>query len=165
MNDNENRAAFAMQIPPACHASILIRFRGATNDDFELDLHHHGDEAASIVLRGDVPRVALNGQKMRASWQVQDGGIKPVWEKRQVVRTSSIVGTVTRAGKALSGALVTISGTGRTVSKRSDANGQYAFTGLRAGGYIVEAVREGSRLGQMQVTVDEGESVVASFGR
>lgn len=52
------------------------------------------------------------------------------------VATSSIVGSVTADGNALSGVDVSLSGAG-TGSTTTDADGQYAFTGLVAGDYTV----------------------------
>ncbi len=53
------------------------------------------------------------------------------------IRTASLMGTVTVEGKGLPGITVSISGR-QEAQMPTDANGQYTFTGLRAGNYSVE---------------------------
>lgn len=80
------------------------------------------------------------------------------------VRTSAVLGSVTAGGKGLAGVKVTLG----TSSVNTDANGQYAFSGLRAGSYTVTI--SGFDAGQYtfastssNVTVGVGESKVVSF--
>ena len=53
------------------------------------------------------------------------------------IRTSSLMGQVTVEGKGLAGVTVSISGRSEA-QMATDENGQYEFTGLRAGNYTVE---------------------------
>ena len=83
------------------------------------------------------------------------------------IRTSSIMGTVTVEDEGLGGVTVKLSGTSDSETL-TDGNGQYAFSGLRAGAYTVEIsgfddedVGFGST--SSSATVAAGESKVVSF--
>lgn len=80
------------------------------------------------------------------------------------VRTSAILGSVTAGGRGLAGVSVSIGSS----SVNTDSNGQFAFSGLRAGTYTV--TMSGFDAGQYTfasttatVTVGVGESKVTSF--
>ena len=82
------------------------------------------------------------------------------------VRTSSIIGAVTGAGGvALNNVTVTLSGTeSRTTT--SSAQGQYSFTGLRAGAYTVAITAPAGQTcptTSAAVTVAAGEAKVQNF--
>jgi hypothetical protein len=80
------------------------------------------------------------------------------------VRTSSIVGSVAAGGAGLPNVNVSIG----SQSTTTDANGQYAFSGLRAGSYTVsisafDASMYTFATTSQQVTVAAGESKLVSF--
>ncbi|HSW31116.1 MAG TPA: carboxypeptidase regulatory-like domain-containing protein [Longimicrobiales bacterium] len=85
------------------------------------------------------------------------------------VRTAAILGSVAAGGSGLAGVRVALTGTntaGATVN--TDGNGQYAFTGLRAGTYTVtislfDATQFAFASTTATVTVTAGQSQVASF--
>ncbi len=85
------------------------------------------------------------------------------------VRTSAILGSVLAGSRGLAGVKVALTGSNTAgASVNTDANGQYAFTGLRAGSYTVTI--SGFDAGQYTfasstatVTVAAGQSQVASF--
>ena len=83
------------------------------------------------------------------------------------IRTASLMGMVTVEGQGLPGIKVAISGR-QDAETATDANGQYTFTGLRAGNYTIEIsefdptdVAFSSASGA--VTIAVGESKVHSF--
>ena len=83
------------------------------------------------------------------------------------IRTASLMGMVTVEGEGLPG--ITVSITGRQDAQMlTDDNGQYTFTGLRAGNYTVEitgydAMGVAFSATSSAVTVGAGESKVWSF--
>ena len=83
------------------------------------------------------------------------------------IRTASLMGMVTVEGEGLPG--ITVSVTGRQEAQMlTDDNGQYTFTGLRAGNYTVEitgfdATGVAFSSTSSAVTVGAGESKVWSF--
>jgi copper chaperone CopZ len=86
------------------------------------------------------------------------------------VRTAAILGAVAAGGKGLSGVKVTLTGTNAPTSPsvNTDANGQYAFTGLRAGTYTVtmsgfDATQYAFASATASITVGVGQTQVASF--
>ena len=85
------------------------------------------------------------------------------------VRTAAILGSVAAGGSGLAGVKVTLSGTNTAgANVNTDANGQYAFTGLRAGSYTVtisgfDATQFTFASSTASVTVAAGQSQVASF--
>ena len=83
------------------------------------------------------------------------------------IRTASLTGMVTVEGEGLPGITVSISGR-QEEQRLTDANGQYTFTGLRAGNYTVEisgydATGVAFSSTSSAVTVGAGESKVWSF--
>ena len=83
------------------------------------------------------------------------------------IRTASLMGMVTVEGTGLPGITVSISGR-QEAQMVTDANGQYTFTGLRAGNYTVEisgfdATDVGFSATSSAVEVAVGESKVWSF--
>jgi len=81
------------------------------------------------------------------------------------VRTSAILGSVAAGGSGLEGVTVSIGGGNTTTT---DVNGQYAFTGLRAGDYTVsisgfDAVQYTFAETSKDVTVGTGESQSVPF--
>ncbi len=85
------------------------------------------------------------------------------------VRTSAILGSVAAGGKGIAGVKVALTGANTSgASVNTDANGQYAFTGLRAGTYTVtisgfDAAQYTFASSTASVTVGAGQSQVASF--
>ncbi|MHB1194502.1 MAG: carboxypeptidase regulatory-like domain-containing protein [Longimicrobiales bacterium] len=85
------------------------------------------------------------------------------------VRTAAILGSVAAGGSGLAGVKVTLSGANTAgANVNTDANGQYAFTGLRAGSYTVtisgfDATQFTFASTTASVTVAAGQSQVASF--
>ena len=80
------------------------------------------------------------------------------------VRTSAIIGSVAAGGQGLAGVTVSIGAANTT----TDANGQYSFSGLRAGTYTValsgfDATQYSFANASQNVTVAVGESKVVSF--
>ncbi len=80
------------------------------------------------------------------------------------VRTSAIIGSVRAGGVGLSGVTVSIGSSTTT----TDADGQYSFSGLRAGDYTValsgfDATQYSFANASIDVTVAVGESQVVSF--
>lgn len=53
------------------------------------------------------------------------------------LRTSEIVGEVMVSGRGLADVTVSLTGQGKNLSTRTDASGQYSFSGLHAGSYTV----------------------------
>ena len=82
------------------------------------------------------------------------------------IRTASIIGSVTVESTGLSGVTVRISGEADQATQ-TDANGQYAFTQLRAGVYEVEVSDFGADVGfssaSQSVTVSVGETEAVRF--
>lgn len=80
------------------------------------------------------------------------------------IRTSAIIGSVAAGGMGLSGVTVSIGSSSTT----TDSNGQYAFSGLRAGSYTVsisgwDSSQYTFSSTSTSVTLGVGESKVASF--
>lgn len=82
------------------------------------------------------------------------------------IRTASIIGSVTVERAGLSGVTVRLSGMS-DASTQTDANGQYAFTRLRAGNYEIELSGFAADVGfsntSRTVTLDVGETEGISF--
>lgn len=77
------------------------------------------------------------------------------------IRTAAITGTAAAEGSPIVGATVTLSGT-ESRSTVTDANGQYAFTSLRAGTYTLRFFR-GQSVTTRSVTLEVGQTVVENF--
>ena len=83
------------------------------------------------------------------------------------VRTSAILGSVAAGGDGLSGVSVAISGMS-SAGTTTDGNGQYSFSGLRAGSYTVEMMNPSASTyafasTSSAVTIGTGASEIVSF--
>lgn len=83
------------------------------------------------------------------------------------VRTSAILGSVAAGGDGLSGVSVAISGMS-SAGTTTDGNGQYSFSGLRAGSYTVEMTNPSASTyafasTSASVTIGTGASEIVSF--
>jgi protocatechuate 3,4-dioxygenase beta subunit len=83
------------------------------------------------------------------------------------VRTSAILGSVAAGGAGLSGVSVAISGMS-SAGTTTDGNGQYSFSGLRAGSYTVEMMNPSASTyafasTSASVTIGTGASEIVSF--
>lgn len=83
------------------------------------------------------------------------------------VRTSAILGAVAAGGAGLSGVSVAISGMS-SAGTTTDGNGQYSFSGLRAGSYTVEMMNPSASTyafasTSASVTIGTGASEIVSF--
>ena len=94
------------------------------------------------------------------------GGAETISFDGTYVRTASIIGSVTVERAGLGGVTVRLSGMAKD-STQTDANGQYAFTQLRAGSYKVELAGFAADVGfpatSRNVTLDVGETEGISF--
>ena len=95
------------------------------------------------------------------------GGTVTVDFRGSYIRTASIMGTVTVENMGLGGVTVRLSGMA-DAQTATDSNGQYAFTGLRAGTYSVEisgfdSDEVGFGSTSSSATVGVGESKIISF--
>ena len=95
------------------------------------------EAGAYTVTISNYPADASFDQTSAAATIANDGETVTVNFPGSYIRTSSIMGTVTVENEGLSGITVKISGTGDSETL-TDGNGQYAFTGLRAGNYTIE---------------------------
>ena len=125
------------------------------------------EAGAYTVTIGNYPADASFDQTSAAATISTDGETVTVNFPGTFIRTSSIMGTVTVENEGLGGVTVKLSGTGES-EWLTDGNGQYAFTGLRAGNYTIEIsgfddedVSFGSS--SSAATVAVGESKVVSF--
>lgn len=73
----------------------------------------------------------------------------------------ALQGTVTSAGSPVSGATVSISGTGFTTL--TAANGNYSFPYVNAGTYTVQATKHGYNLVEQNVTIVEAQTATQDF--
>ena len=125
------------------------------------------EAGAYTVTISNYPADASFDQTSAAATIATDGETVTINFPGTFIRTSSIMGTVTVENEGLSGVTVKLSGTGESETL-TDGNGQYAFTGLRAGNYTVvisgfddEDVAFGSTASSATLAV--GESKVVSF--
>ena len=125
------------------------------------------EAGAYTVTISNYPADASFDQTSAAATIATDGETVTINFPGTFIRTSSIMGTVTVENEGLSGITVKISGTGDSETL-TDGNGQYAFTGLRAGNYTIEIsgfddedVAFGSTASS--ATLAAGESKVVSF--
>ena len=95
------------------------------------------EAGAYTVTIGNYPADASFDQTSAAATISTDGETVTVNFPGTFIRTSSIMGTVTVENEGLGGVTVKLSGTGES-EWLTDGNGQYAFTGLRAGNYTIE---------------------------
>ena len=132
----------------------MYRFDGVEAGAYTITISNYPDDA-SFDHTSAAATIATDGQTVTVNFP------------GTYIRTSSIMGTVTVDNEGLGGVTVTISGTGDSETL-TDGNGQYAFTGLRAGNYTIEItgfddedVAFGSTSSAAEVGV--GESKVVSF--
>ena len=125
------------------------------------------EAGAYTVTISNFPDEASFDQTSAPATIATDGETVTVNFSGTYIRTSSIMGTVTVENDGLSGITVRLSGVSDSETL-TDASGQYAFTGLRAGNYTVEItgfddedVAFGSTSSAAAVAV--GESKVVSF--
>ena len=125
------------------------------------------EAGAYTVTISNYPADASFDQTSAAATISTDGETVTINFPGTFIRTSSIMGTVTVENEGLSGITVTLMGTGQSETL-TDGNGQYTFTGLRAGNYTVEIsgfddedVAFGGTASSATVAV--GESKVVSF--
>ena len=125
------------------------------------------EAGAYTVTIGNYPDDASFNQTSAAATIATDGQNVTVNFPGTYIRTSSIMGTVTVENEGLGGVTVKLSGVSDSETL-TDGNGQYAFTGLRAGNYTVEITGfddEDVAFGSTSsaATVATGESKVVSF--
>ena len=125
------------------------------------------EAGAYTVTISDYPDDASFNQTSAAAAIATDGETITVNFPGTYIRTSAIRGTVTVENEGLSGITVKLSGISNSETL-TDANGMYAFSGLRAGNYTVEIsgfddedVAFGST--SSTATLAVGESKVVSF--
>ncbi len=102
----------------------MFRFDGVEAGAYTVTLSNYPDDA-SFAQTSSAATIATDGETVTVNFP-------GTW-----IRTSAIMGTVTVENEGLSGVTVTITGVSDSETM-TDANGQYAFTGLRAGNYTVE---------------------------
>ncbi len=119
------------------------------------------------VTISNYPEDASFAQTSAPATLSEDGETVTVNFNGSYIRTSAIMGTVMVENEGLSGVKVALSGVSDSETLTS-ANGQYAFTGLRAGNYTIEIsgfdsddIAFGATSSTAQVSV--GESKVVSF--
>ena len=186
-------AAMLLAVPIACGDEIppppptgsidgLVSIEGQGIDGVSVTLSNGGsattanggmyrfdgvEAGAYTVTISNYPDDASFNQTSAAATITTDGQAVTVNFPGTYIRTSSIMGTVTVDNEGLGSVTVSISGTGDSETL-TDGNGQYAFTGLRAGNYTIEIsgfddedVAFGST--QSSAAVGVGESKVVSF--
>ena len=102
----------------------MFRFDGVEAGAYTVTISNYPDDA-SFAQTSSAATIATDGETVTINFP-------GTW-----IRTSAIMGTVTVENEGLSGVTVTITGVSDSETL-TDANGQYAFTGLRAGNYTVE---------------------------
>ena len=124
------------------------------------------EAGAYTVTISNYPADASFDQTSAAATISTDGETVTVDFPGTFIRTSSIMGTVTVENEGLGGVTVKLSGTGES-EWLTDGNGQYAFTGLRAGNYTIEIsgfddedVAFGSTSSAATVAVGESKVVI-----
>ncbi len=186
-------AAMLLAVPIACGDEVIPPPPTGSIDGL-VSIEGQGIDAVSVTLSNGASAITANGGMYRfdgveagaytvtisnypddasfnstsaAATITTDGQNVTVNFPGTYIRTSSIMGTVTVDNEGLGGVTVTISGTGDSETL-TDGNGQYAFTGLRAGNYTIEIsgfddedVAFGSTSSSAVVGV--GESKVVSF--
>ena len=133
-------------------ANGLYTFRQLRAGSYAVEISGFG---ADVIFSSTTRNVAMGvGEEERISF---DG---------EYARTASIVGSVTADGSGLGDVTVRLSGM-ENDSTRTDANGQFSFTQLRAGSYEVEISGFAADLIFLRTTrnvaVDVGEERTISF--
>ena len=102
----------------------MFRFDGVEAGAYTVTISNYPDDA-SFAQTSAAATIATDGETVTINFP-------GTW-----IRTSAIMGTVTVENEGLGGVTVKLSGMSDSETL-TDANGQYAFTGLRAGNYTVE---------------------------
>ena len=111
---------------------------------------------AYTITISNYPEDANFGYTSASVTLADDGEVVTVNFAGSWIRTSAITGTVSVENDGLSGVTVKISGVSDSET-RADADGQYAFSGLRAGDYTIEI----SGFDNEDVTFDSTSSMAA----
>ncbi|MXW17795.1 MAG: hypothetical protein F4123_09075 [Gemmatimonadetes bacterium] len=101
----------------------MFRFDGVEAGAYTVTISNYPDDA-SFAQTSSAATIAADGETITVNFP-------GTW-----IRTSAVMGTVTVENEGLSGVTVTITGVSDSETL-TDANGQYAFTGLRAGNYTI----------------------------
>ncbi|MYH53047.1 MAG: hypothetical protein F4139_08855 [Gemmatimonadetes bacterium] len=132
----------------------MFRFDGVEAGAYTVTISNYPDDA-SFNQTSAAATIATDGENVTVNFP-------GTW-----IRTSAIMGTVTVENEGLGGVTVKLSGMSDSETI-TDGNGQFAFSGLRAGNYTVqisgfddEDVAFGSTSSTAMVTV--GESKVVTF--
>ena len=102
----------------------MFRFDGVEAGAYTVTISNYPDDA-SFPQTSSPATIATDGETVTINFP-------GTW-----IRTSAIMGTVTVENEGLGGVTVRLSGMSDSETL-TDANGQYAFTGLRAGNYTIE---------------------------
>ena len=129
-------------------------FMDVEGGTYTITISGYPDDASFSATTAEVT-IATSGQ-------MADANFSGSW-----IRTASLMGMVTVEGKGLPGITVSVSGR-QEAQMLTDDNGQYTFTGLRAGNYTVEimgfdATDVGFSATSSAIEVAVGESKVWSF--
>lgn len=109
----------------------------STTTDANGDYQFSGLEGGTYTVTiSGAPSDAQFATTSQTAAITQSGQTVTVDFSGQFIRTSSIVGSVTANGTGLGGVAVSLSGD-ESLSTTTGADGQYTFTGLRAGSYTV----------------------------
>ncbi|MDE2874747.1 MAG: carboxypeptidase regulatory-like domain-containing protein [Gemmatimonadota bacterium] len=132
----------------------MYRFDGVEAGAYTVTISNYPDDA-TFDQTSSAATIATDGENVTVNFPGS-------W-----IRTSAIMGAVTVENEGLGGVTVKLSGMSNSETL-TDANGQYAFTGLRAGNYTVEIsgfdeddVAFGSTASTAMIVV--GESKVVPF--
>ena len=132
----------------------MYRFDGVEAGAYTVTISNYPDDA-TFDQTSSAATIATDGENVTVNFPGS-------W-----IRTSAIMGTVMVENQGLGGVTVKLSGMSNSETL-TDASGQYAFTGLRAGNYTVEIsgfdeddVAFGSTASTAMIAV--GESKVVSF--
>ncbi|MDE2985685.1 MAG: carboxypeptidase regulatory-like domain-containing protein, partial [Gemmatimonadota bacterium] len=132
----------------------MYRFDGVEAGAYTVTISNYPDDA-TFDQTSSAATIATDGENVTVNFPGS-------W-----IRTSAIMGAVTVENEGLGGVTVKLSGMSNSETL-TDANGQYAFTGLRAGNYTVEIsgfdeddVAFGSTASTAMIAV--GESKVVPF--
>ena len=102
----------------------MFRFDGVEAGAYTVTISNYPDDA-SFPQTSSPATIATDGETVTVNFP-------GTW-----IRTSAIMGTVTVENEGLPGVTVKLAGVSDSETL-TDANGQYAFTGLRAGNYTIE---------------------------
>ncbi|MYH51349.1 MAG: hypothetical protein F4139_00195 [Gemmatimonadetes bacterium] len=132
----------------------MFRFDGVEAGAYTVTISNYPDDA-SFNQTSAAATIATDGENVTVNFP-------GTW-----IRTAAIMGTVTVENEGLSGVTVKLSGMSDSETL-TDASGQYAFTGLRAGNYTIEISgfdEEDVAFGSTQSTaaLAVGESKVVTF--